>query len=280
MTALPTLIDDAHEDAQKPRLSFMQVTPELAERWLKRNLKNRNVRPQTVARYARDMKAGKWHLDGTPIKFSADRVLLDGQHRLAAIIESGATITTAVVVGIDPTAQAVMDTGRARTAADMLAINGEKNTTTLAAAARFGLEVERNDFNHNSEYSHEEVAAYVEANKDLRYAVEFTHNLARKTDCPPAVAAYAFMIQARIDAFAAANFWVAASGKVGLASGDPVIAMTNRFAEARRNRERMPRPAYLSAIYRAWNYRRAGRRLHLLKISSPNGGMVPIPEPK
>ena len=38
--------------------------------------------------------------------------------------------------------------------------------------------------------------------------------------------------------------------------------------------------AALSAIYRAWNARRAGRTLRLLKISSPNGGLVPIPEPK
>ena len=49
-------------------------------------------------------------------------------------------------------------------------------------------------------------------------------------------------------------------------------------AEARRNRERLTRRMYLSAIFRAWNYRRADRELKLIKISSPAGGMVPIPE--
>ena len=279
MSAL-TLLDGDDQQEPKPRLSFMQVTPELAARWLKRNLKNRNLRPQTVARYARDMKANRWHLDGTPIRFSHDKVLLDGQHRLAAIIESGITITTAVVVGIDPAAQAVMDTGRARTAADALAIDGEKNSTLIAAAARLALQVERQAFSNNDEYSHEEIAAYVHAHPSLRHAVEFTKNLARKTDCPPAVVAYTFMVMASIDAFAAGNFWVSAAEKVGLKAGDPVIAMTNRFAEARRNRERLSRPAYLSAIYRAWNYRRAGKSLRLIKIVSPTGGMIPIPEPK
>lgn len=275
-----TLLDGDDQQEPKPRLSFMQVTPELAARWLKRNLKNRNLRPRTVARYVRDMKAGRWHLDGTPIRFSHDKVLLDGQHRLAAVIESGVTITTAVVVGIDPAAQAVMDTGRARTAADALAIDGEKNSSTLAAAARFGLQVERQELSSNGEYSHEEISAYVDAHPSLRHAVEFTKNLARRTDCPPAIVAYSFMVMARIDTFAAGNFWISAAEKVGLKAGDPVIAMTNRFAEARRNRERLSRPAYLSAIYRAWNYRRGGKSLRVIKIASPSGGMIPIPEPK
>lgn len=268
----------AVEATAAPTISITSISPADAKEMLKFNTKNRVPRIQTVARYARDMAAGKWHLDGTPIKFSADGTLLDGQHRLAAIIESGATITTAIAIGINPTAQAVMDTGRARTAADMLAIDGEKNSTTLAAAARFGLQVERDEF--SGEYSHEEIATYVAANPGLKYAVEFTKNLARKTDCPPAIVAYSFMVLSRIDSFAAANFWVSASEKVGLTAGDPVIALTNRFAEARRNREKLPRAAYLSAIYRAWNYRRAGKSMSVVRIASSSGTLIPIPEPK
>ncbi len=279
MTAL-TLIEDGQHPEPKPRLSFMQVTPEVAARWLERNTRNRNQRSRTVSRYARDMAAGRWHVDGSPIKFAPDGTLLDGQHRLAAVIESGATITTAVAFGIAPAAQDVMDTGPARRPGDQMAIHGEKNATVLAAAARFGLMIERDDLAGNAEYSHEEISAYVEANPDLRHAVDFTVSLARKTDCPPSVVAYSFMTLSRIDAFAAANFWVAAADKVGLKSGDPVIALTNRFAEARRNRERLRRESYLSAIYRAWNNRRAGKQMSIVKISSPSGGLVPIPEPK
>lgn len=278
MTAL-TLVEDAQPEP-KPRLSFMQVTPEIAARWLKRNTRNRKLRIGTVARYARDMAAGKWQLEGSPIKFAPDGTLLDGQHRLAAVIESGATILTAVAFGIDPAAQDVMDNGRARTTADQLAIAGEKNASALAAAARFGLMVERNDLAGNGEYSHEEEKAYIANNPDLRRAVEYTVGLARKTDCPPSVVAYSFMMLARIDLYDAANFWLAAADKVGLKSGDPVIALTHRFAEARRSRERLSREAYLSAIYRAWNFRRAGKQMRLVKIASASGGLIPIPEPK
>jgi hypothetical protein len=41
-----------------------------------------------------------------------------------------------------------------------------------------------------------------------------------------------------------------------------------------------PRTECLSVIYRAWNARRAGKSLRLLRVSSPKGGIVPVPEPK
>ena len=281
MTAALTLIDPDDEGA-KPRLSFMHVTPEIASRWLKRNDRNRNLRAQTIARYARDMEAGKWHLDGTPIKFGPDGQLLDGQHRLAAIVKSGETILTAVATGIDPAAQAVMDTGRARTAADALSIDGEKNAHALAAAARLGLQAERGALNSPGEYSHEEIIAYIAANPDLRYACEFAMPLARGADCPPAVAVHSFMILSRLDTFEAARFWVGLSNGAGLEAGDPVLTLRNRFSEARRGKEKLGRHAYLSAIYRAWNYRREGKTLTMIKLNSPavKGGLVPVPVPK
>ena len=58
------------------------------------------------------------------------------------------------------------------------------------------------------------------------------------------------------------------------------FALTNRFAEARRNRERMPKRVYLSLIYRAWNTRRDGKTMRFIRVNSPAGGLVPVPEPK
>ena len=96
----------------------------------------------------------------------------------------------------------------------------------------------------------------------------------------PTLVAYTTWTLGRIDQAAAYEFWIDAAEKVGLVAGDPVIALTNRFAEARRNRERMATDVQLSAIYRAWNARRAGQPLRMLKTRSPSGGLVPIPEPR
>ena len=63
------------------RTELVEMTPEMAIRFLENNPLNRNVRPRVVDMYARDMSQGKWMLTGESIKVSAylnemaDRVL-------------------------------------------------------------------------------------------------------------------------------------------------------------------------------------------------------------
>lgn len=278
MTALTIAAD---EGATKPNVSLVFVTPDMAKRWLQANKSNRNLRRPIVDRYARDMLAGNWELTGEAIKFAIDGGLLDGQHRLSAIVKSRVTVPMHVARGIDRAAQRVMDSGAARTAADAFGIAKVPNATTVAAAARLGLSFDagHSDLSTGS-WSHAEIHEWVEANHDVHRAADIARVVARKTDITPAVVAFAYMHHARIDLEAAAQFWVAAADKVGLAAGDPVIAMTNRFAEARRNREQLTRNAALSIIHRAWNARRQGKSLRHIRLNSPAGGLVPIPEPK
>lgn len=263
-----------------PKVSVVAVSPETAQRWLDRNDNNRRIRPATVAQYARDMANGRWQITGESVKFNEDGVLLDGQHRLAAIVKAGVTVQLVVMRGIPDAAQRVMDTGRARTASDALTMKGERHSSTLAASARLALGVIA-DEPDPGKYAptHAEVEQFVTDNPDLRTAAEFASQVARRTDCPPAVVAYTFWAIARAsDAQRAADFWVAAADKVGLRAGDPVIALTNRFAEARRNRERLTKRIYLSLIFRAWNARRGGKTMRFIRVNSPAGGLVPIPE--
>lgn len=276
MSTLP--FENVTELHHKPTASFVTVTPETARNWLALNRKNRNLRKADLDRYKRDMLAGNWHLAGDPIRFGTDGSLLDGQHRLTALAETGVTLPLLVVRGVKVEAQAVMDTGRRRTASDALAIEGHEASSLLAATALLKLSFDSDHLDGKLEASHNEVLACVQQNPNLAVACEFAKTVARRTDCPPSVVAFSFYKMAEIDPQGAADFWTAAADKVGLKPGDPVIALTNRFAEARRNRERLTRRMYLSATFRAWNYRRADRELKLIKISSPAGGTVPIPE--
>jgi hypothetical protein len=263
----------------KPTASVVFVTPDMAKRWLKLNTHNRKVRDADVRRYARDMASGDWSLTGEAVKFDAAGTLLDGQHRLAAIVLSGATVPLFVIRGVDSEAQAHMDTGRKRTASDVLSLSGETHSSLLAATARLALGVNLGGSNIGRyEASHAEITEFVNDNPGLRYAVDFIRQYARRTDCPPAIAAYAFWRMARIDTMEAGQFWMAAADKIGLRQGDPTIALTNRLAEARRNRQRLSKEAYLSLIFRAWNARRAGKSLSLLRVNSSAGGIVPIPD--
>jgi hypothetical protein len=59
-----------------------EITLEIAERLLQANSLNRRISGPVVERYARDMKAGRWKLNGQTIKISSRGRLLDGHRRI------------------------------------------------------------------------------------------------------------------------------------------------------------------------------------------------------
>lgn len=121
------------------KLTVERITPKVAKGMLENNTMNRALRPRTIDQYARDMSNGKWADAGDPIRINCDGTLLDGQHRLEAIVKSGVTIKMAVARGVDKRAMLTMDTGSKRTFADNLRILGHRNVSHLAAAVRWGV---------------------------------------------------------------------------------------------------------------------------------------------
>lgn len=96
------------------------ITPALALLYLERNTKNRSIRKGVVAQYARDMMSGSWRLTHQGIAFAHDGTLLDGQHRLEAIVASGMAIRMMVTRGVAKDAQLNMDDHAKRDAANAI----------------------------------------------------------------------------------------------------------------------------------------------------------------
>jgi hypothetical protein len=112
------------------------ITPEKAATWLAHNPANRNLAEARFGAFAAAMLRGEWRLNGESIKFDLDGDLLDGQHRLAAVVKSGVTIQSVVVRGVPRDDQKTIDIGAARIFADLLTLRGEAHTNQLAAAVR------------------------------------------------------------------------------------------------------------------------------------------------
>jgi hypothetical protein len=112
------------------------VTPETAFKWLENAARNRHVSDSVVRRYGADMLAGRWTLNGQGIIFDINGKLVDGRHRLTAIVATRSTVTMLVVRGAQPEAFETMDSGRTRTLSHVLAIEGRKNTAATGASAR------------------------------------------------------------------------------------------------------------------------------------------------
>ena len=68
----------------------IRVTPEMANEWLDNQAPNRKPSQSAIERYAKAMKDGIWTADPRlALSFNEDGKLVDGQHRLFAVIEYG-----------------------------------------------------------------------------------------------------------------------------------------------------------------------------------------------
>lgn len=124
------------------------ITPESASEYLKANRSNRPLKKALVNNYARAMANGEWRLTHQGVAFNCDGILLDGQHRLKAVEQSGHTIQMVVTRGVSKDAQLVMDDHAKRSAGDALSISrGEKITQAMVATIRGCVELQRTSYN-------------------------------------------------------------------------------------------------------------------------------------
>lgn len=105
------------------------VTPEMAKQWLEMNVANRSLRDSRCDLWAEAMKRGEWPHNGSAIMFADYSngephpcTLIDGQHRLWAVVLSGMTVLFSICRGCDMTEIATLDCGIIRTQGDVLRV--------------------------------------------------------------------------------------------------------------------------------------------------------------
>jgi len=115
---------------------IVTITPEWAQEILKQNVHNRHIRIGLVDKYAHAIQANQFPLTHQGIAIGSNGVLLDGQHRLLAIIKTGIPLETLLCTNCDPATFTVLDTGSVRKSSDVLRIEHVPNASTAAAAIR------------------------------------------------------------------------------------------------------------------------------------------------
>lgn len=113
-----------------------KITPAIAESYLQHNTNNyRAISHTRVKTYAEDMRNGCWQVNGEAIEFAEDGTLLNGQHRLKAIIDSGATVQILVVRGVESKTD-IYDCGGGRTIQQWGHASNMRIPTSMSSAAR------------------------------------------------------------------------------------------------------------------------------------------------
>jgi hypothetical protein len=125
------------------RTCWVEVTPEIAQGILDNlNDNNRPISENKVDEYAIVMNNGAWGIGESNICISNTYRLLNGQHRLAAVIRHGKPVGFTIMFGLTNAEFLNMDAGKKRTVAQKLVIGGvaTKNATQLEALATYLLE--------------------------------------------------------------------------------------------------------------------------------------------
>lgn len=109
--------------------AVMLVTPEMAAEWLKTNTRNRNPNKDKLNKLKSDMLNGQFQLTHQSIAFDTDGNLIDGQHRLISLVETGVTVPLAVAFNAPVSPN--LDIGTKRTMKQSLYMAGiiDKGTT-------------------------------------------------------------------------------------------------------------------------------------------------------
>ena len=94
------------------------MTPAMAKALLLKNTNNRSLREHQTQYLARELKRDAWITNLDPIAVSTEGVLLNGQHRLSAIVRANKAAKVLFTDDADPSVFPVIDRGLGRTVAD------------------------------------------------------------------------------------------------------------------------------------------------------------------
>ena len=266
-------IDTLNDQTMTARV--LLITPEIAKRWLRRNESNRLFSRENARSLAEEMSAGYWRENGESIVFDRAGSLIDGQHRLQGVVNSGHDYLCVVVTGIESEVRPTVDTGQKRTSANNLQMSGEKNASTLAATILLWRGYESRQV---SEMTHpykrtsiSGILEYLGEWPELREAVQTARHLipqkqgrAIMPSSEVAMVWYA-IVHSGASRERANEFLGSVLSGFDLGPGNPILALRRRLMEHMRPGHRMHKRERLALVLRAWQLWSTGQTRKVLR---------------
>src|SRR6267154_68959 len=245
-------------------IEVQSITPNIAALWLKANTHNRPIKKRHVEFLGREMTLGNWQLNGQAIIISDNEDVLDGQHRLLAVIDSGETIDSLVIYGIKRDAFKTIDTGRVRGPADALSLwypdvaKGIDNA--VGSAVGYCHRIEAGFYGDRKKIGNTDVLTYVAKHKSLWRCAELLMGFprdARPLSLSATTACYEIFQRKdedKSDAFMRRFY----TGE-GLHSKDAEYILRNLLIRDAQRLTTYPIELKLKMMVKAWNLVRRGR---------------------
>lgn len=256
-------------DQTSPKMRKVEkvfITPAQAASWLELNVRNRIMDFKVWGQYAEDMRNGRWMYNFQPIIFSSDNTLIDGQHRLKAVVASGVPIYADVVFDAPPDIMATVDIGFVRTVAHSASLAGVTNATQSSAIARMLLLLDANDgvyVNSSCAVTKPVVLRFVmdhaEELSEVCRIVEPAGKLASRS-----ILGAAYIKFKRVNPEMAKRFFALLTTGVGISEDSPVYLLRERMITNRTQRAKVNSQHILALTVKAWNLFVSGKTVKRL----------------
>ncbi len=261
------------------------ITPEYAKELLAKNTNNRNCKERVVRKYANEIKNDNWKLNGETIKISKSGRLLDGQHRLNAVILANKPIQTYVIDNLDENVFDSIDIGSVRTSANILEIHTGKtckDPKTVSSALKLAYSFDNEDKSYhvasNREYpvSHTKLIElynkYPNIEQDYDFIMKLTH-VHRFLYKSVVLGLYIRMKE--ISHSDADRFWLLLNNMTGLNPDSPIVALQHKAISYMSTNagKKMNRFTMVANIVHAWNCYRENKSVKYLRIN-PNKKII------
>lgn len=266
------------------------ISPHMAKMLLENQFSDGKLRQRplsitTAERFARDMSCGNWKLNGESIIIGKSGRLLDGQHRLHAVVLVDQAIQFMVVRGVDDSAFTSMGQSKNRSVADVLFIRGKKYHKHLASIIRMYYAWDSfrkmNHLGGRNSPSTETLLKLLEKHPGLEHASRYVgRKFSVARFIPINVFGSLFYIFEGIDPELRNVFFSKLVDGIGLEKDDPVRMVRDRLISMRetelRERSRVDPEQKAALIIKAWNYVREGKTVKRVSYRHTDGFPYPI----
>ena len=188
------------EQYKDVQVSIEFITPQQAQIYMNRNFaNNRKTVLNNILELEREMKAGRFILSDSAICFNTENTLVNGQHRLLAVIKTGLTQPFIVIKNLPDKSKLIMDVGKSRVMSDRITVSGIRITRKECSIIRHAMSRVTGNTTGTEQYSrpcHDNIVAqtYIKHDQFLAYVNKLHCSKTRAIFIAAALKIYAEMI--------------------------------------------------------------------------------------
>jgi len=283
---MPKVIDAQEALQNLQNLQLERINAATAQKYLTSGGKNRYLEKARVRRLAEMMVEGPWVPYESIIKFSFDDAgkeeLIDGFHRLNAVSEAdklqpGIEVEMLVGRGYPSEARLIADSGKSRTFADAIAIQGYNNASPTGAATKLLWAFKQGTWPDIFQRgSIPQLFECLRGNPSIHESIRIGYAVSKKHLLQPSHAAFLYYLFKRADAELADEFFEFLISGENLQKGNAIYALRERLQDNANATAKLP-PKYLWAlVIKGWNAYFCGENVRQIRWPASNAERFPV----